>query len=129
MSGAPAAGAANGPANRNTPSECTSGDARTVVTTARLVRSSLRSARGPVDSPHPAAVSSSSSHVIGLMRLDPYYPRQRGPRHSGLLLERRRSESNRRIEVLQTSALPLGYGARASKVTKTPGFLNPASSP
>src|SRR2546425_5721603 len=26
--------------------------------------------------------------------------------------ERRRSESNRRIEVLQTSALPLGYGAR-----------------
>ena len=29
--------------------------------------------------------------------------------------ERRRSESNRRIEVLQTSALPLGYGARPSK--------------
>src|SRR6266480_4880562 len=28
-----------------------------------------------------------------------------------LLNERRRSESNRRIEVLQTSALPLGYGA------------------
>src|SRR2546426_7169589 len=27
------------------------------------------------------------------------------------LNERRRSESNRRIEVLQTSALPLGYGA------------------
>jgi hypothetical protein len=27
------------------------------------------------------------------------------------LSERRRSESNRRIEVLQTSALPLGYGA------------------
>src|SRR5437867_11597469 len=26
--------------------------------------------------------------------------------------KRRRSESNRRIEVLQTSALPLGYGAR-----------------
>jgi hypothetical protein len=26
-------------------------------------------------------------------------------------LQRRRSESNRRIEVLQTSALPLGYGA------------------
>ena len=25
--------------------------------------------------------------------------------------QRRRSESNRRIEVLQTSALPLGYGA------------------
>jgi hypothetical protein len=25
--------------------------------------------------------------------------------------ERRRSESNRRMEVLQTSALPLGYGA------------------
>src|SRR5437763_16208491 len=28
-----------------------------------------------------------------------------------LLNERRRSESNRRIEVLQTSVLPLGYGA------------------
>src|SRR5438309_6259733 len=28
--------------------------------------------------------------------------------------ERRRSESNRRIEVLQTSALPLGYGAGGS---------------
>src|SRR5256885_17220617 len=28
-----------------------------------------------------------------------------------LAVERRRSESNRRIEVLQTSALPLGYGA------------------
>jgi hypothetical protein len=27
-------------------------------------------------------------------------------------VERRRSESNRRMEVLQTSALPLGYGAR-----------------
>ena len=26
-------------------------------------------------------------------------------------LQRRRSESNRRMEVLQTSALPLGYGA------------------
>src|SRR6266576_7129483 len=43
--------------------------------------------------------------------------------------ERRRSESNRRIEVLQTSALPLGYGARASKVTKTRRFLNPAAPP
>ncbi len=40
-------------------------------------------------------------------------------------VERRRSESNRRIEVLQTSALPLGYGAEASKVTKTDHFLNP----
>src|SRR5258705_13410027 len=39
--------------------------------------------------------------------------------------ERRRSESNRRIEVLQTSALPLGYGARPSKVTKSRRFLNP----
>src|SRR5439155_25191793 len=67
MGRAPAAGAANGPANRNTPSECTSGDARTVLTTARLVRSSLRSARGPVDSPHPAAVSASNIQVIGLM--------------------------------------------------------------
>src|SRR5882724_1201690 len=43
--------------------------------------------------------------------------------------ERRRSESNRRIEVLQTSALPLGYGASASKVTKTRRFLNPAEPP
>src|SRR6266576_2391865 len=47
---------------------------------------------------------------------------QRRPTNPG----RRRSESNRRIEVLQTSALPLGYGARASKVTKTPGVLNPS---
>src|SRR6266568_7417939 len=31
-----------------------------------------------------------------------------------LWLKRRRSESNRRIEVLQTSALPLGYGAGGS---------------
>ena len=29
--------------------------------------------------------------------------------------ERRRSESNRRMEVLQTSALPLGYGAEAGR--------------
>jgi hypothetical protein len=28
-----------------------------------------------------------------------------------LMLKRRRSESNRRIKVLQTSALPLGYAA------------------
>jgi hypothetical protein len=28
-----------------------------------------------------------------------------------LILKRRRSESNRRIKVLQTSALPLGYAA------------------
>src|SRR2546427_8245661 len=33
------------------------------------------------------------------------------PIGNGELGERRRSESNRRIEVLQTSALPLGYGA------------------
>src|SRR5438093_13424027 len=32
--------------------------------------------------------------------------------------KRRRSESNRRIEVLQTSALPLGYGAGRQKLTK-----------
>src|SRR5205823_4854326 len=44
--------------------------------------------------------------------------RQRSGRGAGTLEprallgnERRRSESNRRIEVLQTSALPLGYGA------------------
>src|SRR5712692_5971962 len=42
--------------------------------------------------------------------------------------ERRRTESNRRMEVLQTSALPLGYGASASKVTKTENFLNPPES-
>src|SRR6188508_3308259 len=36
-----------------------------------------------------------------------------GPK--SLRRERRRSESNRRIEVLQTSALPLGYGAGDSK--------------
>src|SRR2546429_5324078 len=67
MRGAPAAGAANGPPNRKTPSECASGDAKTVLTTATLVLSSLRSARGPVDSPHPAAVSASNIQVIGLM--------------------------------------------------------------
>src|SRR5438552_12709833 len=69
MSGAPALGAANGPPNRKTPSDRTSGDAKTVLTTPRLVRSSLRSASGPVDSPHPA-VSTSTIQVIGLMRLD-----------------------------------------------------------
>src|SRR5882762_9973035 len=54
--------------------------------------------------------------------------RSRSCEHS-LEGERRRSESNRRIEVLQTSALPLGYGARASIVTKTRRFLNPAGLP
>src|SRR3989441_11277504 len=40
--------------------------------------------------------------------------------------KRRRSESNRRIEVLQTSALPLGYGARrVSNFTWEFEFLNP----
>src|SRR5882672_1908656 len=102
------------------------GDAKTVSIRATLERSSLRSASGPVDSPHPAAVSASTIQVIGLMRLDLYYPRQRGPRHSGLLLERRRSESNRRVEVLQTSALPLGYGAGGKrKLAGYLAFLNP----
>jgi hypothetical protein len=32
-------------------------------------------------------------------------------RNYGPVLQRRRADSNRRIEVLQTSALPLGYGA------------------
>jgi hypothetical protein len=32
--------------------------------------------------------------------------------------ERRRSESNRRMEVLQTSALPLGYGAGDGKLSR-----------
>ena len=41
--------------------------------------------------------------------------------------QRRRSESNRRIEVLQTSALPLGYGAGGSKVAACFVFLNPSS--
>src|SRR5207247_5455896 len=85
MSGAPAAGAANGPPNRKTPSDCTSGDAKTVLTTARLVRSSFRSASGPVDSPHPAAVSTSAIQAISLIEARStflYYPRQPGPRHS-----------------------------------------------
>jgi hypothetical protein len=33
--------------------------------------------------------------------------------------ERRRADSNRRMEVLQTSALPLGYGAGTSLQTRT----------
>src|SRR5205814_3386907 len=40
-------------------------------------------------------------------------------------LKRRRSESNRRIEVLQTSALPLGYGAERDKLASCLVFLNP----
>src|SRR5947208_5418486 len=40
-------------------------------------------------------------------------------------VERRRSESNRRIEVLQTSALPLGYGAVRHKLAIYLDFLNP----
>src|SRR2546426_7539338 len=39
--------------------------------------------------------------------------------------QRRRSESNRRIEVLQTSALPLGYGAVRHKLAIYLDFLNP----
>src|SRR6266516_177098 len=39
--------------------------------------------------------------------------------------QRRRSESNRRIEVLQTSALPLGYGAATRKLAGYLDFLNP----
>src|SRR5437764_14794857 len=45
--------------------------------------------------------------------------RKRGSRCGA---KRRRSESNRRIEVLQTSALPLGYGAErnvSSQLTKS----------
>src|ERR1051325_11046122 len=72
--------------------------------------------------------------VVGLLdAIDKTFPLPFRP--DGLVLdqdqedlrqERRRSESNRRIEVLQTSALPLGYGAaEGSKVTKTRGFLNP----
>src|SRR5437667_10630801 len=40
--------------------------------------------------------------------------------------QRRRSESNRRIEVLQTSALPLGYGAARRKLAIYLDFLNPS---
>ena len=43
----------------------------------------------------------------------------KGPATGGPL-KRRRSESNRRMEVLQTSALPLGYGARALKLSPRP---------
>src|SRR5438128_12475666 len=39
--------------------------------------------------------------------------------------QRRQSESNRRIEVLQTSALPLGYGAVSLKLAIYLDFLNP----
>src|SRR6267143_4024657 len=45
------------------------------------------------------------------------------------LTERRRSESNRRIEVLQTSALPLGYGAGGLKMARTLTVLNPLPRP
>jgi hypothetical protein len=40
--------------------------------------------------------------------------------------QRRRTESNRRMEVLQTSALPLGYGAgRNHKLAGCYRILNP----
>src|SRR3989454_1814768 len=42
-----------------------------------------------------------------------------------MVAQRRRSESNRRIEVLQTSALPLGYGAARRKLAISLDFLNP----
>ena len=82
----------------------------------------------PQPQPLPAGI------VVGLLdAIDKTFPLPFRP--DGLVLdqdqedlrqERRRSESNRRIEVLQTSALPLGYGAaEGSKVTKTRGFLNP----
>src|SRR5436309_12520791 len=48
--------------------------------------------------------------------------RKRGSRCGA---KRRRSESNRRIEVLQTSALPLGYGAVRHKLAIYVDFLNP----
>jgi hypothetical protein len=35
--------------------------------------------------------------------------------HQIVTWERRRADSNRRMEVLQTSALPLGYGAEGLK--------------
>ena len=38
-------------------------------------------------------------------------------------IQRRRAGSNRRMEVLQTSALPLGYGAGARKVAPRHRFL------
>ena len=48
-----------------------------------------------------------------------------GPASSPCASQRRRSESNRRIEVLQTSALPLGYGAERDKLASYLQFLNP----
>src|SRR5437879_1974633 len=92
MSGPPATGAGSGPEKGKIPSDRTSGDAKTVWTGARLERSPLKSERGPVDSPHPAAVSTSAIQVISLMRLDLYLPLPRQPRlrHNGL--ERLRSD-------------------------------------
>src|SRR5690242_12697885 len=83
MSGAPAAGAANGPPNPKRPSECTSGDAKTVLTTARLEPSPPKSVSGPVDSLHPAAVSTNTVQAIGLMSsvLTFLYPAPTAPRH------------------------------------------------
>src|SRR2546426_4011727 len=43
-----------------------------------------------------------------------------------MVAQRRRSESNRRIEVLQTSALPLGYGAARRKLAIYLDSLNPS---
>jgi hypothetical protein len=41
-------------------------------------------------------------------------------------MQRRRSESNRRMEVLQTSALPLGYGAWTGKLSAYKDFRKPS---
>src|SRR6267142_2449130 len=38
---------------------------------------------------------------------------------------RRGSESNRRIKVLQTSPLPLGYRALSAKLAPSPGIVHP----
>src|SRR5882672_1640515 len=52
--------------------------------------------------------------------------RSRSCEHS-LEGERRRSESNRRIEVLQTSALPLGYGAGGLENGQNAGRSQPTT--
>ena len=41
------------------------------------------------------------------------------PKEGGSFVFRRRAESNRRMKVLQTSPLPLGYGARILTELKT----------
>ena len=85
------------------------------ITNVRQVDSALTTA-GPAKRPHKQMCpnlcpGSTGSHQQGVL--------------SRCAVERRRSESNRRIEVLQTSALPLGYGAARRKLAIYLDFLNP----